>query len=82
MFIHIINILGEQHGWRRSDTVERSIDFQFAFFARVGGIADPDVPPLAKPRESPPPTPSANGDSTYPDGSYFLSNANRLPTLV
>ena len=74
-------IIGEQHGWRRGETVERATDFQFAFFARIAGIAEPDVPASAKPRDSPPPTPSANGDSTYPDGGYYLSNADRLPHL-
>jgi dipeptidyl aminopeptidase/acylaminoacyl peptidase len=39
---------GEQHGFRRAENIERAIDAELSFFAKVGGfsLADPVLPLL------------------------------------
>ena len=34
---------GEQHGFHKADNIQKALDGQFYFFARVFGIKNPDV---------------------------------------
>ncbi|RGA03141.1 S9 family peptidase [Microbispora triticiradicis] len=37
---------GEQHGWRREDTIVRALEAELAFYGIVFGFPTPEVPPL------------------------------------
>ncbi|HEV2088134.1 MAG TPA: prolyl oligopeptidase family serine peptidase, partial [Cryptosporangiaceae bacterium] len=37
---------GEQHGFRKADTIARSLEAELSFYGQVLGFEPPDVPPL------------------------------------
>jgi dipeptidyl aminopeptidase/acylaminoacyl peptidase len=47
-----IAFAGEQHGFRRAETVERALEAELSFYGQVTGFDPPDVPVLPLTREA------------------------------
>ncbi len=46
--VALVEFEGEQHGFRKAESIERALEWELAFFARVFGFTPADeIPPLA-----------------------------------
>jgi dipeptidyl aminopeptidase/acylaminoacyl peptidase len=37
---------GEQHGWRKKETIVAALEAELAFYGLIFGVPTPEVPPL------------------------------------
>jgi dipeptidyl aminopeptidase/acylaminoacyl peptidase len=44
--VALLTFAGEQHGFRRADTIVRSLQAELAFYGAIFGFVPPDTPPL------------------------------------
>jgi dipeptidyl aminopeptidase/acylaminoacyl peptidase len=42
----LLTFPGEQHGWRREETIVAALESELAFYGLIFGMATPEVPPL------------------------------------